>query len=249
AFAFHDEPTSEPDGTEAPAEPTTPAEPVDEPTTLTQEQVNRIVQERLQRERQQLQTQLANLGFEDGLEGLKAKLSQQREAEQRKLEEANQYKELYERIKAEKDQELQRKEQELQQVRTQHTQERINRELTSAAAGAINPDQVVALVRDKIKVSEDGTMYVVDEMGNRMTDGRGNMLTPRQYVATFLEQNPHFRPASAGRGGNSNPSGGGGPTPPAGGKVDLKRAKTDLAYFNQHREEIKRMIASGEISG
>ncbi|MFG0245690.1 MAG: hypothetical protein ACF8MF_06550, partial [Phycisphaerales bacterium JB052] len=46
AFAFHDEPTSEPDGTEAPAEPTTPAEPVDEPTTLTQEQVNRIVQER-----------------------------------------------------------------------------------------------------------------------------------------------------------------------------------------------------------
>jgi hypothetical protein len=251
AFAFKDEPGSgDPTGDPDPNpddNPQDPVEPPQEDNRLTQDEVNRVVQQRLERERQQFQKQLKDLGFDQGLDGLKNTLEQQKEAERQKLEEAKQYKTLYEQVRAEKDQELQRKEQELQSIRTQHQNERVNSTLTAAASKAINPGQVVALVKDRVKVSDDGTMYVVDDMGNRMTDGVGNMLTPRQYVETFLEQNPHFKPASSGRGGNSNPPGGNNPPSNPGGEVDLERANNDPVYFQKNLDKIRDMIASGQI--
>jgi chitodextrinase len=73
---------------------------------------------------------------------------------------------------------------------------------------AINPGQVVKLVRDQVKMNEDGTVEVVDPVSRqtRYTD-KGDALTTEQLVSTFLRDNAHFVAAGpAGSGSKSNTS-------------------------------------------
>jgi len=73
---------------------------------------------------------------------------------------------------------------------------------------AINPGQVVKLVRDQVKMNEDGTVEVVDPVSKqtRYTE-KGDALTPEQLVSTFLRDNAHFVAAGpAGSGSKSNTS-------------------------------------------
>ncbi len=215
---------------------------------LPQSTVDDIVERRLARERQQFQKQLQGLGFEslDEVEKLK---KAQAEREKQELEERQEYKELAERIRAEKDQEIRKRDEELNELRRRHLNAQAERAVLAAATqhGAVAPEQVARLVRNDIRVDEDGRPYVVDAQGNRRTDGRGGELTVNSYVEQFLSENPHFQRAAEGRGAGGRGSGGG--TPPANtGDIDLERAKHDLEYALEHEAEIERMLKSGELT-
>jgi uncharacterized membrane protein len=103
---------------------------------------------------------------------------------------------------------------------------------------AINPEQVVKLVRDQVKMTETGTVEVVDPMSGqaRYTD-KGELLTPDGLIAEFLNSNAHFVSAGpAGSGSKSNTSTQGAKSVDI-NKLDLKDPE-QFALYKRLRHEV-----------
>jgi hypothetical protein len=73
---------------------------------------------------------------------------------------------------------------------------------------AINPEQVVRLVRDSVKMLESGEVEVLDpKTGRTRYTESGDPMSIDGLVSTFLKDNPHFVTAGpAGGGSQSNTS-------------------------------------------
>lgn len=103
---------------------------------------------------------------------------------------------------------------------------------------AINPDQVVRLVRDQVKMTETGSVEVIDPVSNqtRYTD-KGEMLTPDGLIAEFLQSNAHFVAAGpAGSGSKSNTNTEGAKTVDI-NKLDLQDPE-QFALYKKLRHEV-----------
>ena len=103
---------------------------------------------------------------------------------------------------------------------------------------AVNPEQVVKLVRDQVKMSETGQVEIVDpKTGNTRYTEAGEPLDVENAVSDWLKANPHFVQAGpTGSGSQSN-------TTPEGvkqvdlDKLDLTKAK-DREIYKQHRAKL-----------
>jgi len=71
---------------------------------------------------------------------------------------------------------------------------------------AINPEQVVRLVRDQVKMSDTGAVEVIDsKTGQTRYSDTGETLSCADLISEFLNSNPHFVQAGpAGAGSTSN---------------------------------------------
>lgn len=164
-------------------------------TGFTQEDVDRIVKERLTRERSKILKQYEGIDVERYKE-LTAK-EDQLKLEQEKAR-GNFEKVLQETV-SKKDSAIQQLQRELQAIK-------VDGSLLSAASGrkAINPQQVVRLLKDNIRLTATGEVEVVDEQGNvRYTDA-GSAMSAEDLVNEFLNTNPHF--VSAGPSGSGSQS-------------------------------------------
>ena len=103
---------------------------------------------------------------------------------------------------------------------------------------AVNPEQVVQLVRSQVKMSETGQVEIVDpKSGNTKYTEAGEPLDVENAVKNWLQANPHFVQAGpTGSGSTSNQS-------PEGVKqvdldnLDLTKAK-DREIYKQHRAKL-----------
>lgn len=103
---------------------------------------------------------------------------------------------------------------------------------------AVNPEQVVQLVRSQVKMSETGQVEIVDpKSGNTRYTEAGEPLDVENAVSDWLKANPHFVQAGpTGSGSTSN-------TTPDGvkqvdlDKLDLTKAK-DREIYKQHRAKL-----------
>jgi hypothetical protein len=218
-----------------------------EPGGIPQEQVNAIVQDRLEREREQFREELHELGFSDldEVRELKEQIEERREQE---LKEKEKYKELLEKKKGEWEEKLSEKEKRLEKLERERRRERVNSRLLSAAQkkGAIDAEQVARLVDDRVDVDDDGNVFVVDGEGGPRLDDDGNRMRPEQLVEEFLSDNEHFREAASGRGagGQSPPD----HEPPARGDLSPEKIKEmSPDEMRAHRDEIIEKLKSGEI--
>ena len=218
--------------------------------TLTQADVDRIVGERLAREKAAEAKRLKGLGY-DSWEALEASRKTQSEAaseaEKKRAEELlaqSKFQPLYEAEKKkreEREAELTRQLTESQTLAQQSISamraERMQREIVAAAsaAGAVAPDQIAALLTSRVTVDETGALAVLGADGKPATDGKGNALGIAQLVAGFMADNPHFARAASGQGGSSQPAGGGGI-----GAADLKKVleSNNPAEIMKHKDQI-----------
>lgn len=71
---------------------------------------------------------------------------------------------------------------------------KLNSPILDAAARfrAVAPDQVKALVRNNVRLNQDGEPEVVDHEGKVRYADNGRPLSVDAYVQEFLSQNPHF---------------------------------------------------------
>ena len=78
--------------------------------------------------------------------------------------------------------------------------------LSSASKNrAINPDQVVELLKNNIKLSDSGSVEILDKNNIARYNNKGELLTTDEFVQEFLTQNPHFVTATpSGSGSVSN---------------------------------------------
>ena len=84
---------------------------------------------------------------------------------------------------------------------------KINKSLLSSASKnkAINPDQVVELLKGNIKLNETGNVEILDNNGIARYNKSGELLSTDELVQEFLTQNPHFVSATpSGSGSVSN---------------------------------------------
>ena len=100
-----------------------------------------------------------------------------------------------------------KKDQRIDQLHNQLSFIKVDNELISSASKykAINPEQVVRLVKDQVKLNDTGDVEVVDKNGTPRYAESGELLTVDNLVKEFLDSNPHFISAGpSGSGAKSN---------------------------------------------
>ena len=163
--------------------------------TFTQAQLDNIIKSRLEAEKTKHQRQLDEQKKKDD-EVLKEKQLQdaKTKAEIEKL--------MKERI-AEKDTEL-------MNMKNMIKKEKIDNSVMSVASkmNAVNPQQIVELMKSNIKLSDDNRIEVLDKHNNIRYNDKGELLTIEESVKEFLDTNPHFSKGSlSGVGSQSSVEG------------------------------------------
>ena len=185
-----------------PTENTTATETVETTETeqtkeavFNQDQVNNIVTQRLEAERRKYEKKLQEE------EKQKAEILKQKQLEEAKT------KQDLEKIMQER---LSEKEQELARYKDQIKKEKVDNSILSVASNndAISPSQVVALLKNEIKYTDDGRIEVVDNNSNVRYNAKGELLTIEDRVKEFLDSNPHFRKGSLSGSGSQSAVGG-----------------------------------------
>ena len=115
-------------------------------------------------------------------------------------------------------------------LRSELTSVKVDGALLSAAnkSGAINAEQVVALLKNQIRLGETGSVEITDGNGQLKYTDSGDPYSVEALVNDFIDANPHFKPATPGGAGSQSNL-----TPAKTGKVNL----ADLDLNNpEHRK-------------
>jgi hypothetical protein len=162
---------------------------------FTQEQLDNIIKSRLEAEQRKYEKRLQEE------EKQKAEILKQKQLEEAKT------KQDLEKIMQER---LSEKEQELLRYKNQIKKEKVDNSILSVASNnqAINPSQVVALLKDEVKYTDDGRIEIVDNNSNVRYNAKGELLTIEDRVKEFLDSNPHFRKGSLSGSGSQSAVGG-----------------------------------------
>jgi hypothetical protein len=166
-----------------------------EEKTFTQEQLNNIIESRIMAERRKYEKKIQEE------ENQKSELSKQKQ-----LEEAKSKQEL-EKIMQQR---IAEKETELNKYKAEIKKERVDKSILTVASSykAISPDQVVALLKSEVQLSDDGRTEVLDNNGNVRYNSKGQPLSIEERVKEFLDSNPHFRQGSLSGSGSQSAIGG-----------------------------------------
>ena len=162
---------------------------------FTQDQLDKVISSRLEAERRKYEKKLQEE------ENSKAEI-----VKQRQLEEAKTKQDL-EKIMQQR---LSEKEEELNRYKNQIKKEKVDNSILSVASlnKAISPAQVVALLKDEVKYTDDGRIEIVDNNSNVRYNSKGELLTIEDRVKEFLDSNPHFRQGSLSGSGSQSAIGG-----------------------------------------
>ena len=163
--------------------------------TFTQEQLDNIIKSRLEAEQRKYEKKL-----------------QEEEKQRQEILKQEQLKEAKTKADLEKimQERLAEKENELATYKNQIKKEKVDNSILSVASSnkAINPAQVVALLKDEVKYTDDGRIEIVDNNSNVRYNSKGELLTIDDRVKEFLDANPHFRQGSlSGSGSQSSVEG------------------------------------------
>ena len=191
--------------------------------TFTQEQLDNIIKSRLEAEQRKYEKKLQEE------EKQKADLLKQKELEEAKTK-ADIEKIMQDRIKE--------KEQELSKYKNEIRKEKVDNSILSVASNnnAINPSQVVSLIKDEIKYTDDGRIEVVDNHSNIRYNSKGELFTIEDRVKEFLDANPHFRKGSLAGTGSTSSIGGQTVKPFNIQDLDMSKAE-DRKRYAEYRKE------------
>ena len=198
--------------------------------TFTQEQLDNIIKSRLEAEKSKYEKKLQEE------EKQKAEILRQKQVEEAKTK-ADIEKIMQERIKE--------KEEEVLRYKNQIKKEKVDNSILSIASSnnAINPSQVVALLKEEVKYNDDGRIEVVDNNSNVRYNKSGKPLTLEERVKEFLDSNPHFRKGSMSRSGSQSAIGGKTVKPFNLQDLDLSKPEDRKAYA-----EYRKIRDSGAIA-
>ena len=163
---------------------------------FTEDEMNEIVRKRIAKERG---IWYEKLGVDDFDVAVKA-VRTQKDAEEKQRIQKGEFEEILKTRTQEFNKEKENLESQLRDIK-------INKSLLSSASRnkAINPDQVVELLKTNIQLNESGNVEILDKNGIARYSKSGELLTTDELVQEFLTQNPHFVSATpSGSGTVSN---------------------------------------------
>jgi len=180
-------------------EKTEEEQPVQETSSeviFTEDEMNEIVRKRIAKERG---IWYKKLGVDDFDVAVKA-VRTQKDAEEKQRIQKGEFEEILKTRTQEFNKEKENLESQLKDIK-------INKSVLSSASRnkAINPDQVVELLKNNIQLNESGNVEILDKNGVTRYNKSGELLTTDELVQEFLTQNPHFVSATpSGSGSVSN---------------------------------------------
>ena len=191
--------------------------------TFTQEQLDNIIKSRLEAEQRKYEKKLQEE------ETRKAELLKEQQ-----LKEAKSKSEI-EKIMQDR---IKEKEEEVLRYKTQIKKEKVDNSILSIASSnnAINPSQVVSLLKEEVKYTDDGRIEVVDNHSNVRYNSKGELLTLEDRVKEFLDSNPHFRKGSLSGSGSQNAIGGKTVKPFNLQDLDLSKPEDRKAYAEYRKK-------------
>ena len=164
-------------------------------TTFNQEDVDRIVKQRLEAEKSKHQRMLDE-----------AKKQEEEVLKEKEVQEAKSKSDLEQLMK----QRIADKDKELADWKSKVKTINVDNSILSLASknNAIAPDQVVSLLKHEVNYNDDGRVEILDNNKNIRYNTKGELLTIEDRVNEFLDANPHFRKGSlAGTGSTSSVEG------------------------------------------
>jgi hypothetical protein len=197
---------------------------------FSQEQLDKIIEDRLAKQRRALERKF------DGVDP--DHYRQLTAAEEQKQLEAKKARGEFETILKET---VSKKDSAIEQLRAELQAVKVDGALLGAAnkSGAINADQVVALLKNQIRLNDSGDVEITDATGQLKYTDSGDPYSVDLLVKDFIEANPHF--ARATPGGSSTTSN---VLPNRSSKVSL----ADLDLTNpEHRKLYKEARSKGLV--
>ena len=191
--------------------------------TFTQAQLDNIIKSRLDAEQKKHQRMLDD-----------AKKQEEEAAKEKLVKEAKSKAELEKLMQ----QRIAEKDTEILKFKNEIKKERIDNSIMSVASknNAINPSQVVSLLKDTVKLNDDGRVEILDNNSNIRYNEKGNLLTIEEKVKEFLQANPHF--SVSGKSGTGSQSSVEGKTVKPFNIQDLDMSKSDdRAKYAEYRKE------------
>ena len=164
--------------------------------TFSEEDVNNIVKQRLAKERASIYKKLDVDDLDTAIQAVKSI----KEADEKSRIQKGEFEEIIKQKSEEYNKKIGTLESELKDIK-------INKALLSSASKnrAINPDQVVELLKNKIKLNDEGVVEILDKNSIARYNNKGELLSTDEFVQEFLTQNPHFVTATpSGSGTMSN---------------------------------------------
>ena len=182
--------------TETTEEEVQPVQETPTAQTFTEDEMNEIVKRRIAKERGIWYKKLGVDDFDVAVKAVKT----QKEAEEQQRIQKGEFEEILKTRTQEFNKEKENLESQLRDIK-------INKSLLSSASKnkAVNPDQVVELLKSNIQLNESGNVEILDKNGLARYNKLGELLTTDELVQEFLTQNPHFVSATpSGSGTVSN---------------------------------------------
>jgi len=170
-----------------------------EPKTFTQDELDRIVADRVAREQRKFDKKISGIDLDDA----KDLMAQREAAELERKKERGEFDSILKQTVEKKDMEIQSYKSKLQQTL-------VDGAILGAASNnnAVNPNQVSQLLKDQTRLSDDGTVEVLDANGTPRYNDSGDLLSVNEMVTEFLTVNPHMVKASIGGTGSQGNTGG-----------------------------------------
>jgi hypothetical protein len=198
-----------------------------ESKAFTEDQVEAIVQRRLERYKKTVSSKLDGLDLEEA----KKLLEEKKQKEQELALQRGEFDKVLKETVSKKDTKISALESELQKIRIDETL--IN---TASQLKAINPNEVKALLRGAVKLNDSGNVEVVSENGTPRYNEKGELMSVNELVAEYLNNNPHHLSATPKGTGSQSGIGGNTLKPFNIANLDLSKAE-DRKIYAEHKKQ------------
>jgi vacuolar-type H+-ATPase subunit I/STV1 len=198
-----------------------------ESKAFTEDQVEAIVQRRLERYKKTVSSKLDGLDLEEA----KKLLEEKKQKEQELALQRGEFDKVLKETVSKKDSKISALESELQKIRIDETL--IN---TASQLKAINPNEVKALLRSAVKLNDSGNVEVVSENGTPRYNEKGELMSVNELVAEYLNNNPHHLSATPKGTGSQSGIGGNTLKPFNIANLDLSKAE-DRKIYAEHKKQ------------
>jgi len=198
-----------------------------ESKAFTEDQVEAIVQRRLDRYKKNVSTKLDGLDIDEA----KKLLEEKKQKEQELALQRGEFDKVLKDTVSKKDTKISALESELQKIRIDETL--VN---TASQLKAINPNEVKALLRNSLKLNDSGSVEVVSETGTPRYNEKGDIMSVNELVAEYLNNNPHHVVATPSGSGSQSGIGGNTLKPFNIKDLDLNKAEDRKVYAEHKRQ-------------
>jgi hypothetical protein len=156
--------------------------------TFTQAEVNAILAKTKTQLEKKYVSKYEELGDPDQLRAI---VSEHQKIQQEQQLKRGEFDRVIQELAAKKDAEIQKRDKVIESFK-------VETPIVDAAARyrAVNPDQVKALIRNSVRLNQDGEVEVLDDKGGVRYDDSGRPVSVDSFVQSWLQSNPHFVSAS-----------------------------------------------------